>query len=160
MGFLDALRSWSGANPSDKLDAMTAMTDGTSHPEFPGRVPAADPEAMAGPPATSPYDREQWRKKLNRIVEHLPRSRDEWDDLQQEAGALDFGTDWVAATYREGFTMMVRKVVADRVVTPEEHRNLDLARTLMGIADAEAEGILHAVVAEAEAFFGKHVEGA
>ena len=48
----------------------------------------------------------------------------------------------------------------DRVVTSEEHHNLDLARSLMGITDAEAETLLHAIVAEAEAFFGEKVEGA
>ena len=37
---------------------------------------------------------------------------------------------------------------------------LDLARTLMGIPDKEAEEIFHAIVSEAEAFFGGAVEGA
>ena len=61
---------------------------------------------------------------------------------------------------REEFTLLVRRVVADRVVTEAEHRKLDLARDLLEIPDAEAEAILHAVVADAEQFFGGTVEGA
>ena len=56
--------------------------------------------------------------------------------------------------------MLVRRAVADRVVTDAEHRKLDQARDMLGIADAEAEAILHDVVSEAETFFGKSVEGA
>jgi len=52
------------------------------------------------------------------------------------------------------------KVVGDRVVTEDEHRTLDLARELLKIPDAEAERILHEVIAEAESFFGGTVEGA
>ena len=54
--------------------------------------------------------------------------------------------------------MLIRQAVSDRHVTEEEHRKLDLARDLIGIPEAEAEAILHAIVAEAEAFFGKPVE--
>ena len=59
---------------------------------------------------------------------------------------------------REG--LLIRKIVSDRVVTSDEHRNLDLARSLMGIPDEEAEAMLHAIAREAEAFFGGAVEGA
>ncbi len=160
MGFLNALRTWGESRPLDELDAMSALDAGTSHPEFPGKVPAADPAAMASPPVITAYDREQWRKKLKRILEHLPQSQGDWDDLHQEAGALNFGQEWVAAAYREEFNLLIHQVVADRVVRSDEHRNLDLARTLMGITDAEAEGMLHAIVAEAETFFGGKIEGA
>ena len=54
--------------------------------------------------------------------------------------------------------MLIRQAVSDRHVTEEEHRKLDLARDLIGIPEAEAESLLHAIVAEAEAFFGKPVE--
>ena len=166
MGFLDAVRGWAGLSGGRDLDSRrlidSAIGDGggSAHPEFPGKVPAANPEALAAPPQTSAFDREQWRKKLRNILEHLPRSRDHWDDLQQEAGALEFGRDWIVRSYREEFAMMVRQVVSDRVVTPEEHRNLDLARALMGIPDAEAEATFHDIVGEAERFFGGAVEGA
>ena len=55
--------------------------------------------------------------------------------------------------------MLVRRAVADRVVTEAEHRKLDFARDLLGIPDREAESILDTVVAEAETFFGKSIEG-
>ena len=37
---------------------------------------------------------------------------------------------------------------------------LDLARSLMSISDEEAEALFHAIVSEAEAFFGESVHGA
>lgn len=166
MGFLDALRGWAGlaggrdVDPRRLVDSDVGDGGGSAHPEFPRGVPAADPEAMAAPPETTAFDREQWRKKLKKILEHLPAAEDQWNDLQQEAGALNFETDWISRTYREEFALMTRRVVSDSVVTPEEHRNLDLARSLMGIPDAEAVAKLHEIVAEAETFFGKTVEGA
>jgi hypothetical protein len=123
-------------------------------------VPAADPEAMAAPPRTSTYDRDQWRRKLGRILGSLPRSEHEWADLQQEAGALNLDPEWLAHAYREEFGMMIRKIVSDTHVTPEEHQKLDLARSLMGISDEDAETTLRTIVGEAESFFGKSVEGA
>lgn len=160
MGFLDALRGWSGGRTGEFKAVERLVDNSDGHPEFPGRVPAADPDAMALPPATSPYDREQWRRKLKRILGSLPQSEPEWADLRQEAGALDFGEDFLRATYREEFGLMIRKIVSDRVVTSDEHRKLDMARSLMGIPDAEAETMLHDLVAEAESFFGGKVEGA
>jgi hypothetical protein len=53
----------------------------------------------------------------------------------------------------------VREAVADLGVTLQEHHKLDLARGLIGLSEAEAEATLHTIVAEAEAFFGKPVEG-
>ncbi len=60
---------------------------------------------------------------------------------------------------REEFALMVRRAVADRDITLQEHHKLDLARTLIGLSEDEAEATLHAIAAEAEAFFGKPVEG-
>jgi len=54
---------------------------------------------------------------------------------------------------------LVRKIVADRVVTKDEHEKLEQARSLLGITDREAEVIFRTIVAEAEVFFGKHVQG-
>jgi hypothetical protein len=166
MGFLDSLRNLTGLSGDRDHDSRRLIdspdTDdgGSAHPEFPGRVPAANPDAMAAPPATGAYDREQWRKKLGRVLGSLPRSEPEWADLRQEAGALNLPEDWLARTYREEFGMMVRKIVADSKVTPDEHQKLDLARSLMGISDEEAESALKTIVGEAESFFGKTVEGA
>src|SRR4051812_13604099 len=109
MGFLDALRGWSGGRTGEFKAVERALDESTSHPEFPRRVPAADPEAMALPPATTPYDREQWRRKLKRILASLPQSENEWADLRQEGGALDLGEDYLQKTYREEFTLMIRK---------------------------------------------------
>jgi hypothetical protein len=157
MAFLDVLRGW-GDTRRERVEA--ALDPGTSHPEFPGRVPAATTDEMAAPPETTAYDREQWRKKLKRVLASLPKSEPEWRDLSQEAAALEFGQEWLAKTYREEFALMIRKIVSDREVTADEHHNLDLARSLMGISDAEAEGTFHAIVSEAEAFFGESVRGA
>ena len=168
MGFLDALRGVTGlagdrdVDPRRLIDDLPGADDGGSpHPEFPaGAATAADPEVMAAPPRSSLFDRDQWRKKLKRILEKLPATEAQWNDLTQEAGALGFDNAWVARCYRDEFGLLVRKVVSDRVVTSAEHRKLEMARELMGIPDPEAEAILHAIVAEAEEFFGGTVEGA
>ncbi len=156
MGFLDVLRVW-GDDPAKRVEAVPASS---SDPDAPADGTAADPHAMAAPPLTSAYDREQWRKKLKRVLAALPRSEPEWIDLRQEAGALGFGEEWLTATYCEEFALRIRKIVSDREVTADERHNLDLARSLMGISDGEAEALFHAIVYEAEAFFGKSIQGA
>ena len=93
------------------------------------------------------------------ILEKLPESRAQWDDLIHEAGALGLDTAWVERCQREEFALMVRRAVADLGVTLQEHHKLDLARTLIGLSEDEAKAVLHAIAAEAEAFFGKPVEG-
>jgi len=168
MGFLSALRRVLGAEVdpgNDRADRLALAesfgVSDTSHPEFPnGRAPAADPAEMAAPPATTDYDTIQWRKKLKRILEHLPDAQGQWADLLQEAGALGLDPQWVARAQREEFALIVRRIVSDRVVTPQEHQKLELARTLIGIPESEAVATLNAIVAEAAAFFGKSIEGA
>jgi len=73
---------------------------------------------------------------------------------------MDFDPAWVEQCGRDEFTLLVRRAVADRVVTEAEHRKIDMARDLIGIPDAEAVAILNQVVAEAESFFGGTIEGA
>ena len=73
---------------------------------------------------------------------------------------MEFDPAWVAKCQRDEFQLLIRCAVSDRRFTETEHRTLDLARDLIGIPEAEAEAALHAVVAEAESFFGKAVEGA
>ncbi len=109
-------------------------------------------------PGPDVYDRVQWQKKLKRILDELPGSKPEWAVLVTEARALSFEPAWIHDCQIEEFRMLVRQAVADRHVTEDEHRKLDLARDLIGIPEAEAEAILHAIMAEAEAFFGKPVE--
>jgi len=120
-----------------------------------GPTPHEDLTAEAGA-----YDREQWHKKLQRVLERLPASQAEWPDLMTEARALKLGDDWVARLQAEEFRMLIRRAVSDRQFTEEEHRTLDLARDLIGMPEDQAEAALHDVVAEAEAFFGGPVEGA
>ena len=171
MGFFDALAKFLEARRDERGsggDPRLAETGGldenlvndSAHPEYPdGKVVAADPADMAAPPETIEYDRATWRKKLKRILERLPAAQVEWADLMTEAGALNLEPDWVEHCLREEFALLVRGVVGDRVVTLQEHSKLEQARTLIGLTDAEAEAILHGVVAEAEAFFQQPVEG-
>ncbi len=160
MGFLDTLRGLTvqGRPVSGEIlrefDALGGADDDATS------AGPADPAALASPVESSAYDRNQWRKKLQHILDKLPASEPQWGDLEQEAGALGFDPAVVAACYREELAMMIRKIVSDQVVTGQEHRKLDLARQLMGIADAEADRMLKDIVTEAEAFFGKSVEGA
>lgn len=107
----------------------------------------------------SHYDRVNWRKKLQRILDELPESEPEWKDFLPDGYALGLGERWIENTLREEFTLLVRRVVADHIVTDAEHRKLDLAHQLLGLSDDEAEQIFHKVVGEAEEFFGTHVEG-
>jgi hypothetical protein len=110
------------------------------------------------PQPSSTYDRAQWHKKLKRVLDELPSSRLEWTELEREAKALELDADWVENAKREEFLLLIRRAVADRVVTASEHIKLDLARELIGIPDAEAEASLHAIIVEAESFFGKPVD--
>lgn len=120
----------------------------------------ADPAAMAAPPAVSDYDRALWRRKLRHLLtEKLPIPEQEWSDFLADANALGLDRDLVERAQREEFEMLIRRAVADGVVTLEEHHKLDLARRLIGLTDAEAEATLQRVAEEAESVFGKPVEG-
>jgi hypothetical protein len=151
------LRAW---------DLDDEPTPGTAFPETGGPLEEPDEEfgVSTGPPpgsaATHDYDRQQWHKKLKTVLDRLPDSQDQWDDMMSDVGALGLDADWVKAVQREEFVLLVRRAVADRSITPMEHRKLDVARTLIGLPEDEAEGILTDVVREAEAFFGGEVDGA
>ena len=169
MGFLDTLGRVLRSDPNDRdgrdvdrrrlRDTWGLDEGGSASPEFPGEAPAADPAAMAAPPETVAYDRDQWRRKLKLILEKLPASQGQWDEHIREAGALGFDTAWVEQCQREEFALMVRHAVADLGVTLQEHHKLDMARTLIGLTEAEAEATLREIAGEAEAFFGKPIEG-
>lgn len=111
-------------------------------------------------PQGTAYDRIQWRRKLTRVLDQLPDSQAEWEPLLAEARSLSFEPTWVQACQREEFALMIRRAVADGILTPTEHRKLDLARDLIGLSDDEAEQTLHTIVAEAQTFFGKAIKGA
>ena len=166
MAFFDALRrGWGaqddrGAAPEDRrrLAEAWGLSD-TSHPEFPRGAPVADPAEMAAPVAASAYDREQWLRKLKRILDKLPSSQGEWDPMLAEARALGFDDEWIHRAMRNEFNLLLRRAVADHELTVQEHRKIDLARDLIGIPEPEAVAMLNAIIAEAEAFFGRAVEG-
>ena len=154
MGFFDTLRR-----------VLTGDADAHYTPrEIEAIHLGVDPDTLPITPEepfeSGEYDRSQWAKKLNRVLTGLPETKGDWDDVAAESRAMDFDLEWVNHCMRDEFAMLVRRAVADRKVTEAEHRNLDLARDLMGIPDEEAEAILHTVVSEAESFFGKSVEGA
>jgi hypothetical protein len=149
MGFFDTLRrvlgAERGATERQVADAWGLEADSA------GSAPEA---------GSTNYDRAQWQKKLKRILDELPASRPEWDELMTEARALDLDPAWVTKSQVDEFLLLVRRAVSDGVFSEVEHRKLDLARDLIGIPEAEAEAALHSIVAEAETFFGKSVEGA
>src|SRR5262245_64536996 len=86
--------------------------------------PGAKTETAAGASASG-YDRAQWEKKLRRILDELPDSQREWNDLISDAQALALEADWIAEQQREAFAFLIRQAVADRVVTEKEHEKLD-----------------------------------
>ncbi|AGA31122.1 hypothetical protein [Singulisphaera acidiphila] len=155
MGFLDTLRralTAAPASPSEESAIPRAIGPGGIVEESGADAGSTAPHASAGQ-----YDRAQWHKKLKRILDELPASKPEWDVLMYEARALELDPEWVAQAQHEEFLLLVRRVVSDRIVTESEHRKLDLARELLGVSEAQAEVAVHAIVAEAESFFGKPV---
>ena len=157
MGFFDSLRKTLGVAPTEGVGPINPRLAGAWGLDDEGDpTKAAMPESFHG----SEYDLKGWRKKLKAVLDESPLSRDRFREHLAEGLALGIKPETIAAWGREEFTLLVRRVVADRVVTEAEHRRLDLARELMDIPDAEAEQVLHAVVLEAEKFFGGAVEGA
>lgn len=157
MGFFDSLRKTLGVHPTEGIGPINPRLAGAQNLDDEGDpADASPPEPFEG----TGYDRKNWLNKFKILLDELPASRDRWQDHMADALALGIEPETVRAWGREEFTLLVRRVVADRVVTEAEHRKLDLARDLLEIPDAEAEHILHAVVAEAEQFFGGTVEGA
>jgi hypothetical protein len=157
MGFYDKLRRvLGGGDPREAAEESTSLfvTEGAGF----GGDAAVDSGPAVTPDPPTDYDRAQWHKKLKRILDELPESKSEWDDLMLEAKSLELDPAWVTRCQVEEFFLLMRRAVADRRVTAEEHRKLDLARDLIGLPDAEAEAALDAVVAEAESFFGKPVK--
>jgi hypothetical protein len=158
MGFFDALRRVlaGGQVGADEMPIDRRLGDAWGFGEVGS---GADDNSDLPAETTGAFDRRQWERKLKRILDELPGSRGEWGDLMVEANALGLDPAWVAERQRAEFDLLVRRAVADRSVTEAEHRKLDLARELVGLSETEAEAVLNAVVAEAESFFGKPVEG-
>jgi hypothetical protein len=156
MGFFDSLRRTLGPEASAPAPVNPRLAGAWNIDDEGNPIEAAEPEPFHG----GAYDKKNWLKKLKMLLEELPESQSRFPEHIAEAHSLGFDTEQMHTWSRDEFAMLVRRVVADRVVTEAEHRNLDLARQLLAIPDAEAEAILHSVVAEAEKFFGGPVEGA
>lgn len=163
MGFFDALKRVLPHSPRADLadDAQKRIRAAWGLEEEPSQpAPGHEPDRPAGPESAgaSGYDRSQWAKRLRRVLDELPASQPHWHELTTDAQALKLEEKWMAERQREEFAFLVRRAVADRVVSEEEHHKIDLARKLIGMSEAEAEQILHAIMAEAEAFFGTPVK--
>ncbi|MFO0890272.1 MAG: hypothetical protein U0790_14165 [Isosphaeraceae bacterium] len=154
MGFFDALKRVLSHESPARHDEETRKKIRDAW----GLVEEA-PEEDHGPEAAgaSAYDRNQWQKKLRKLLDELPGSQGHWHDVVADAHALDFEPDWIAERQEEEFRFLIRRAVADRVISEEEHERIELARRLLGIPEAAAEETLRSIMAEAEAFFGKPV---
>ena len=159
MGFFDTLRRVLGQEdagaPRDAAGGAAAPGPTADEPGSGSGFGSGDGDADPGL-----YDRTNWHKKLKRVLGELPASEGRWPELVSEARALNLDPEWVAKCQVDEFLMLVRRAVSDGHFTEPDHRKLDLARDLIGLPEAEAEAALHAIVAEAERFFGKAVEGA
>ena len=153
MGFLDSLRRVLHQDAASPPSAELAAVWGLSEPPAESGAPLSAEDA-------SVYDRAQWQKKMKRLLDELPASEPDWAELMSDARALHFDKDWITRCQVEEFLLLIRRAVSDGHFTEREHRKLDLARDLIGIPEAEAEAALHSIVAEAESFFGKSVDGA
>lgn len=155
MGFFESLKRMLTHHPQAQPDeaARKKLREVWGLAEEPEET--APPEVEAA--GVSEYDRDQWRKKLRKILDELPDSQDHWHVLMTEAHALNLEPEWLADRQREEFAFLIRRAVADRVVSEQEHDRIELARKLIGLPESEAEQTLKAIMAEAEAFFGKPV---
>lgn len=157
MGFFDSLRRTLGVAPTEGIGPINPRLAGAANvPDEGDPRDAAEPESFRG----IEYDRKNWLNKFKALLDGLPGSIDLWREHMADALSLGIEPATVRAWGLTEFTLLVRRAVADRVVTESEHRKLDLARDLLEIPDADAEAILQSVVAEAEGFFGKSVQGA
>ncbi len=145
--------------PEDARDRLLEAWGLENSPPPPPRpAPTATPSPSVAKAVASDYDRDQWRRKLKTLLERLPDSRSLWNDFVADATALNLDPEWIRQAQREEFTLLLRRAVADRTITPEEQGNLELARSLIGLPEAEATGLLDQVIAEAETFFGKAID--
>ncbi len=161
MGFLDALRGLFGdgrareADQRRRLATAWDIDEGLVDAEAPADV---DDNTGAVVGATG-YDQRMWSKKLRHLItEKLPVPEAEWRDFLADAAALGFDNAWVEREQEDAFLMLLRKIVADGVITGAEHHTIELARAQIGYSDARAEALLKRVVREAEALLGRPVQ--
>jgi hypothetical protein len=119
----------------------------TQSPDEAGRI--------QGPSA---YDLRMWSKKLQHLVtEEKPIAVDAWRDFMADATALGFDPEWINQQRHDAFSTLLRKAVADGIVTGEEHELIDLWRLRLGLSEAEAEQTLERIVSEASAHLGRDI---
>lgn len=152
MGFFETLRKVLADDFARPTGARADDRKGVAGGEAPTTVPVQTPDDVA-----CWYDRTEWRRKLQQVLDGLPKTQPVWDTLVSEARSLKLDPTWVTRCEREEFDFMIRRAVSDRVISEPEHHKLDLARQLIGIPEPEAEAELHAIVAEAESIFGKPI---
>lgn len=150
MGLFDSLRKLPDADQDTQRKLLKAWG-------LDEEVPLKN-SPLAGNRGTSAYDLAQWHKKLKRILAGLPDTEQEWDTMMSEARALGLDQVWVKQVQVAEFTMLVRRAVADRVLSETERRKLDRARYLVGLTEVESQEIYDNIVSEAESFFGGAVE--
>jgi hypothetical protein len=158
MGFLDALRRTFGGTAARDREQARRLAEAWGLGESGAEDGVPSPDMTTEP--VSSYDRRLWSNKLRLLLtEKLPVSRQEWDDVLADGQALGFEPDWIEQQQRAAFDLLIRKIVADGVVTPLEHDKIEQARSLVGLSEAEAEDTLKRVVDEARAVLGREIEG-
>jgi hypothetical protein len=148
MGFLDTLKHLLGKEREPVAERVARAWG----------LPAEGEAPEPPPEDTSNYDRVKWRKSLARVLEGLPLTRNEWTALKAEAKALKFEPEWVTKCESDEFMLLVRRIVSDRKIGPEEHEKIDMARQLIGLFDDQAETIVRSVIADAETFFDQPIK--
>jgi len=157
MGFLDVLKSYFSSDGVGASDDDRARIRGAWGIGDKSSAAGATTEPSPDPDAPSPYDVEQWQKKLQRILDGLPTTEPEWASLKTEARAYKLKEDWVSRQFAEQFELLIRSVVADRVLSEDDLNRIEIARKLIGLSESQAETTVRSIVADAEAFFGRPV---
>lgn len=159
MPFFQALgKLLSGGNKLDEAGRQKLVEAWHVYDELPPSVPGFPEPEVEDARTGLLYDRSIWYRKLKRILSELPNSESEWPELKAEVTSLGLDPEWVAGCEKAEFTMIVRRALADGVISAEEHRRIDQARQMMGLSDEESMVILNEIKAEAEEVFGRAVE--
>lgn len=146
MTFLDRLKEL-GRDPNARAAVEADIA-------LPASPIATSPEGNAELAGTaSAYDRNLWRKKLRSVLDRLPASEPEWHDFVADAVALGLSREWIDAQLLAEFEWLIRRVISDRIISPQEERQLETARILIGVADADARRMLERSVAELQALY-------
>ena len=161
MGFLSAIRNLFGdstrRDEEQRRKLAQAWNIDESLIDAPESTDSSDNlGALQGATA---YDRKMWSKKLRHLItEKLPVPEQEWHDFLADAAALGFDQAWVEAEQRDAFALLLKRIVADGVISGDEQHTIDLARVQLGFTDQQAMRLLDRVVAEAEALLGRKVQ--